>query len=85
MREEDLLQSLQEGHEEAYHFLFNTYYRRLVAFAFGIVKETEQAKDVVQNCFVKLYHKRGELVQVNNINAYLYKIVYHEALNYVRA
>jgi RNA polymerase sigma-70 factor, ECF subfamily len=84
MAEQDLLQSLIDGHEKAYHSIFQSHYSKLVAFAFQTIKDGEQAKDIVQNCFVKIYNRRSSLAQVSNINAYLYKIVYNETLNYIR-
>ena len=43
-------------------------------FAFGarMTNDREMLKDCIQDVFVKLYTKRGELENVSNIKSYLY-------------
>src|SRR5687768_5653737 len=79
--EEELLQKLLRGDQSGYKYIFDTYYKVLTNFAHRIVKDTETAKDVVQNVIIKIYNNRDHLKGVKEIKYYLYTCVYRECLN----
>ncbi|MDB5229392.1 MAG: polymerase sigma-70 factor [Chitinophagaceae bacterium] len=70
--------------EEGFKQCFQTYFERLHAYAYTIVKDNAEAKDIVQRAFLKLWEKRQEINADGTIKAYLYKTVYHLSLNAVR-
>jgi RNA polymerase sigma-70 factor (ECF subfamily) len=70
--------------ENLYKQCFHEYFGKLFGYAFTIVKDNAEAKDIVQSAFVKLWEKRGEINFPGAARAYLYTTVYHLALNTVR-
>jgi RNA polymerase sigma-70 factor, ECF subfamily len=70
--------------ENLYKQCFHAYFEKLFGYAFTIVKDNAEAKDIVQSAFVKLWEKRGEINFPAAARAYLYTTVYHLALNTVR-
>lgn len=50
-----LLTSLQKGDEEAFAYIFKTFYSPLFNYAGRILRDEEQANDVVQDTFCRLY------------------------------
>ena len=61
-QEHQLLQGIRAGDESAYRALFAQYYPTLVVFALRYVADTDQARERVQEVFVKLYQNRESLL-----------------------
>lgn len=60
-KEDILLQKLAGGEQSAFQFIFNQHYRALCYFAFTIVDNEQEAEDLVQETFSKLWDKRATL------------------------
>lgn len=63
--------------------LFRSYYKPLCKFIYQITRNAEQAEDVAQDVFMKLWQKREQLDEGLSIKSYLYKSAYNTALNLV--
>lgn len=61
--------------------LFREHYEGLSRYAFSILKDQEEAEDVVQKLFVKLWEKRKEVEIWKDVRAYLYRSTYNASLN----
>lgn len=61
--------------------LFKEHYSALHRYAFTIVKDEDNAKDVVQSVFIHLWEKRESLHITSSPKAYLFRSVYNECLN----
>lgn len=70
--------------EELYKQCFFEYFESLFHYAFTIVKNNAEAKDIVQTVFIKLWEKRGEVNLSTSARSYLYTSVYHLSLNNIR-
>jgi RNA polymerase sigma-70 factor (ECF subfamily) len=58
-----------------------SHYESLCRYAYTILKNTEEAEDVVQSMFVKIWEKREGLEVKHTIRSYLFKAVYHQCIN----
>lgn len=84
-KDERLLTShLRDGIEEAYAYLFDTYFKALVDYAIRLIHDEDKAMDMVQTVFVKLYDGHSSLPVQISPRYYLYKAVYHQCLNELR-
>ena len=70
--------------EEIYKQCFYDYFERLYSYAFTIVKDNGEAKDIVQTAFIALWEKRNTVNLGTSARSYLYTSVYHLALNNIR-
>lgn len=61
--------------------LFREHYEGLSRYAFSILKDQEEAEDVVQKLFVKLWEKRKEIEIWKDVKSYLYRSTYNASLN----
>ncbi|QLE01264.1 RNA polymerase sigma-70 factor [Galbibacter sp. BG1] len=57
--------------------LFNSYWHRLYAYAFNILKDPQLAEDCVQDVFTDLW-RRGEELEISNHKAYLFQAVKYQ-------
>jgi RNA polymerase sigma-70 factor (family 1) len=79
--EEQLLALLKEGDEAAFTELYNRYWDKLLVVAMHRMAEIEEAREIVQDIFYRLW-KRRELLQLDHsLNTYLSVAVKYEVLN----
>ncbi len=81
INEKNLLQQVSEGNEQAFRQLFDTYKNKLYFYILKITESEDVAEDVVQNIFLKLWINRANLIQIQNLNAYLYRMSHNYAIN----
>lgn len=79
-----LLQSLQEGEEKAFDFIFRKYYKALCAQANLYVHDLDQAQNLVQECFIKMWESRENAAGIKNLSAYLSFMVRNRSIDHVR-
>lgn len=58
---------------------------KLLRFARQILQDEEEAKDVIQDVFLKLWQKRGDLVKIENIEAFALRMTRNRCLDLIRA
>ncbi|NLR57627.1 RNA polymerase sigma-70 factor [Chitinophaga polysaccharea] len=72
--ERELLLSLAQGEDHAFASVFHHYRHRIYAIAFRLLGSASQAEDVVQDIFLKMWLKRGELHEISHFKAYLFTV-----------
>ncbi len=70
--------------EEVFKQCFFDYSASLHHYASTIVKNDEEAKDIVQKVFIKLWQKRNEIDFSTSLRSYLFTSVYNLSLNTIR-
>lgn len=78
-----LIADIRNGKHEAYEYLFATYYPRLHNYALCFLADGDAVGDIIQDCFMKLWEKRGELI-LQSVDALLFRMVRNQCLNYLR-
>ncbi len=72
------------GEQETFDFFFRQYYTSLCFFANSILHDEEAAKDVVQDCYVKLWNRRIIKERDSSVKSFLYMIVRNKCLDLLR-
>jgi RNA polymerase sigma-70 factor (family 1) len=82
----NLLDAIKSGDEIAFDTLFRRYYEALCRYAYTLSDQhdLDDAEEVVQQVFVKVWEQRQVLEVNTSLKAYLYKMVYHRCLNRLR-
>lgn len=70
--------------QRAFDDLFRAFYPVLVRFAMRYISNKTAAKDVVQECFMKLWQTRSRIDASRSLKSYLYTMVRNRALNEIR-
>lgn len=78
----NVIQQFRDGDKKAFSQLFNAYYKPLLKYAFTFLNSAEEAEDIVQQCYIKLWEKREQDIHTS-IRAMLYKMVHNASLNRV--
>lgn len=58
---------------------------RVYSFANGFLKDTDEAEEVAQMVFVKIWDKREKFRNVNNFDSYLFTLTKYTVFNFIEA
>lgn len=69
------LRELSEGSYEAFDTLYMRYSPIVEQFVLSLLKRKEEADDITQNIFLKIWENRSSMSGVHSFRAYLFKMV----------
>ena len=75
---------MKEGENAAFETLYQLYFQKLFHFANNYIEDEEEAKEIVQNIYFKLWKKRAKLELDLNLHSYLFKMVINACLDYFK-
>jgi RNA polymerase sigma-70 factor (ECF subfamily) len=81
--EENLTGLLRGGSEAAFRQIFDTYYRPLTLFALKHVSDVEEAREIVQEFFIRIWFSHQTLDIRFSLKSYLYQGVRNACLNFI--
>lgn len=81
--EKGYIEAISKGDEQAFEVLFLHYFPRIKGFISGILQDEEEAEDISQDIFVSMWQNREKLTEIENLNAYLYRIARNTVFRYI--
>lgn len=85
MEEQDLTALIRKDDPSAMEILFKTYHASLCRLAYRMTKDADQAKDIAQEVFIKLWKNRRALQISTTLEGYLKRAVINTALNHLES
>ena len=79
-----LLANIRNNDKGAFTIVFTQYYKDLVTFSFGFVRNINTAEEIVQEVFIKLWENRASLIIDRSLKSYLLKSVQNRSLNWLQ-
>lgn len=79
-----VIDGINEKKDEAFKYLYDTYYASLCRYARHFVGGFMDEEDVVQEIFVKLWEREGNFENMKALSAYLYRSVHNACLVFIR-
>lgn len=79
-----LVRLIRLGDSRAFEEVYERYHRQLYYMAMKYLKSKELSEDAVQEIFVKLWHKRGELDPDKSVKGFLFISLKNHVLNMIR-
>jgi RNA polymerase sigma-70 factor (ECF subfamily) len=83
-QDQELIRRLRAGDESALELLVVAYWQRLLRFVEGILDQEGGGEDVVQEAFIRLWMRRGELRFEGSFRAFLYTLTRNAAIDELR-
>lgn len=83
--EKELAEGVKEGRAGAFDEMYGTYSRCLYHFALSILKSKEDAEEVVQNTFFRIWEQRKSIESSQALKAYIFTIAYHITIDVLRS
>lgn len=84
MQEKDLIKSIRKGNEKAFRSLYGLYFHKVANYAFKLLHSEEDAREVAQDVFIKLWHMRKQLEPNKSISGLIYKITKFTSIDLIR-
>lgn len=75
---------LIEGHPDAYEELFKQTFPRLLGYCRLFIHDQNQANDLIQECFIKLWEKHATIKPEQSVESLLFVMLRNRCLNYLR-
>ena len=65
-------------------YLYNKYYNKMMTISKRYCNNTEDAEDVLSECFLKIFEKLDEFNNNGSFEGWIKRIVHNTSLNYIR-
>ena len=82
--EKEVFIAINQGNELSFEQLFRAFYPRLCAYARTILSDNDEAEEVVQSLFCRLWEQRTTLEVTTSVQAYLFRAVRNASLNQIK-
>ena len=84
LEKDNWLTAFNQGNSSAFRLIFENYNRLLFTCAIQLVKEKEQAEDIVSEAFAKLWQRHEVFQTEEHVKAFLFVTTRNASLNYLR-
>ena len=82
-RAKDIISDLRNGNKSVFEELYRNNYTPLLYFCIRYVENIDEAEEIVQGVFVKLWEKHSEIKITSSLSSYLHRAVQNSALNHL--
>jgi RNA polymerase sigma-70 factor (ECF subfamily) len=82
--EREIIDEVKDGKATAFDVLYKAYCNKLYYFAFSILKSKEDAEEVVQNTFFKIWEKRQSIDSNYAFKSFIFTIAYNVTVDILR-
>ncbi|MEO0108420.1 MAG: sigma-70 family RNA polymerase sigma factor, partial [candidate division WOR-3 bacterium] len=84
LEDSELVRKAKHGDESSFDELVRRYQQRVYAIAFRLVRNSEDAREVAQDVFVKVYRSLPGFRERSTFYTWLYRIAVNQALSLLR-
>lgn len=81
---DELISKLVQGNLGAFKRIHRLYYPRLINYARYLLRNDQEAEDLVQDVFIQIWEQRNFLNQNQNFGAYLFTLVKNKSINILK-
>ncbi len=82
--ETEMISRCQQGDQEALREIYDRYHKKVYRIAYGVVRQREEALDIVQEVFIKLFRSIKNFKGRSHFYTYLYRMVMNTAIDHTR-
>lgn len=76
---------ISKGSTETFKELYDLLFPSLASFTLHLVKDTDEASDIVQEALLLYWNKRNDFEKLDSVKAFLYAVIKNMGLNYLRS
>ncbi len=80
----DLGRRLASGDEDAFNEAVEQYSRKVYTLCYRVLRDEEEAKDMVQDVFVRIYSKRKSFKGKSSLYTWIYRIALNMCFSYLK-
>jgi len=83
-QEHILIKQIKQGNTVAFDTLYHSYFSKLFGFAYNLTQSREDAEEIVQEAFIKIWEMREELNEHKSFSSLLFTLAKHKIYNKTR-
>jgi len=80
----EVQEAIKEGDEKAFELVFITYFNKVKYFIVGLIKSEEDAEELAQDIFVKLWLNRESVDFDKSLSSYLHTAARNATINFLK-
>jgi RNA polymerase sigma-70 factor (family 1) len=84
MTDEQIMQRIMDKDPAVYNELYDKLYRKLFLFAKSLIGDTEEARDIVTESFIKLWAQQNHFANMVHLQVYFYTVIKNACIDYLR-
>lgn len=82
--QKEIIELLKQSDQNAFNTLFRLYSARVYHFSYRYLKSTEEAEEIVQDTFVKIWENRITIDTSYSFIGFVFTVAHHLILNRIR-
>jgi RNA polymerase sigma-70 factor (ECF subfamily) len=82
--DQELLILMLQDDRTAFDEIYFRYWKKLFLYSGKIVRDEDEAEDIVQEVFISLWKRRSELSNIASLSSYLHGAIRFKSLGYIR-
>ena len=82
--EAELISRCQQDDQEALREIFERHHQKVYRVAYGVLRQREEALDIVQEVFIKLFRSIKNFRGKSRFSTYLYRMAVNTAIDHLR-
>ncbi len=80
----ELILLIQKNDRVAFYHIYERYSKRLYGFVLRYIKQNEDAEEIVQEVFVKIWESRNKIDAYSSFESFLFTIAYNTTISLLR-
>jgi RNA polymerase sigma-70 factor (ECF subfamily) len=84
LEQEIKIADLRAGNQKSFEMLFTKWYAPLCSYAYSILADQDEAQDIAQKVFYKLWDRRAEIEIHTSLKSYLYRMTHNACMNKIK-
>lgn len=82
--ETEIIEALKSGKEEAFRYIYKTYYTDLCRIARGYLTDSYLSESIVEDLVYSLWENRSKITINTSLKNYLFRSVANKCINYLQ-
>src|SRR3989344_4485854 len=81
LTDEEIIEKVRTSNQDLYAVIIDRYQKKLIRFAYNLIKNEERAADTVQESFIKAFINLNSFNIKKKFSSWIYRIVHNQAIN----
>ncbi len=84
MSDEEIIEKIRSSDTDLYAIIIERYQPKLICYANNIVKDQDQAVDIIQETFIKAFVNLNSFNSKKKFSSWIYRIAHNEAMDTIK-
>lgn len=81
LSDEAIIEKIRNSDQELYVLIIDRYQKKLIRYAYTLIKDEDKAIDIVQESFIKAFINLNNFNTEKKFSSWIYRIVHNQAIN----